>query len=297
VPAAVTLEECWQLVDAAEQTRRHCVMLENCCYGETEMLILSMVRQGVFGELTHGEAGYIHGPADWLLSQDGGAVWRRRFLMRLNGNLYPTHGLGPVAQYMGIHTGDRFDHLVSMSSMEHAMSLLRDKLPAGDPRRAETYACGDTNTTLIRTALGRTILVAFDITSARPYSRINMICGTDGVFSDYPPRIHLKGKTEAWETDMAPYHEQYGHPLWRKLKEAALKSGGHGGMDYLMNWRLVQCLLAGEELDMTVYDAAAWSSVFPLSVASVAQASAPVAFPDFTRGEWKSRKPIGIVGA
>jgi len=296
VPAAVTLDECWRLVDTAERTGRHCIMLENCCYGEMEMLVLSMVRQGVFGELIHGEAAYLHSLPDYLLSQDAAAVWRRRHLMRLNGNLYPTHGLGPVAQYMGIHGGDRFDHLVSMSSLERSLSLLRDGLPAGDPRCQETYACGDMNTTLIRTALGRTILVQFDIVTPRPYSRINLVAGTAGTFCDYPPRIHLKGRGDAWETDMALYVEKYGHPLWKKMKDAAVQSGGHGGMDYLMNWRLVQCLLKGTELDMTVYDAAAWSSVFPLSVASVAQGSAPAAFPDFTRGEWKDRKPLGIVG-
>ena len=296
VPAAVTLDECWRLVDTAERTGRHCIMLENCCYGEMEMLVLSMVRQGVFGELIHGEAAYLHSLPDYLLSQDAAAVWRRRHLMRLNGNLYPTHGLGPVAQYMGIHGGDRFDHLVSMSSLERSLSLLRDGLPAGDPRCQETYACGDMNTTLIRTALGRTILVQFDIVTPRPYSRINLVAGTAGTFCDYPPRIHLKGRGDAWETDMALYVEKYGHPLWQKMKDAAVQSGGHGGMDYLMNWRLVQCLLKGTELDMTVYDAAAWSSVFPLSVASVAQGSAPAAFPDFTRGEWKDRKPLGIVG-
>ena len=297
VPAAITLEECRQLVDTAEETQRHCLMLENCCYGEIEMLVLSMVRQGVLGELTHGEAGYLHALPDYLLSQAAPAVWRRRHLTRANGNLYPTHGLGPIAQYMGIHGGDRFERLVSMSSLEHSLSLLRDKLPADDPRRREKYVCGDINTSLIRTALGRTIMVQFNITTPRPYSRLNMICGTEGTFCDYPPRLHLRGKGEAWETDLAPYFQQYGHPLWKKMKETALKSGGHGGMDYVMNWRLIQCLLEGAALDMTAYDAAAWSAVFPLSVASVAQGSAPLAFPDFTRGEWKSRKPIGLAGA
>jgi predicted dehydrogenase len=297
VPAAVTLEECWQLVDTAERTGCHCIMLENCCYGEVEMLVLSMVRQGVLGELTHGEAGYLHSLADFLLSPDDAAVWRRRFASAMNGNLYPTHGLGPVAQYMGIHGGDRFERLVSMSSLEHSLSLLRDRLPAGDPRRSEKFVCGDVNTSLIRTALGRTIMVQFDITTPRPYSRINMIAGAEGTFCDYPPRLFLRGKGDAWETDLAPYFQKYGHPLWKKMKESALKSGGHGGMDWLMNWRLVQCLLGGTPLDMTVYDAAAWSAVFPLSVASVARGNAPVPFPDFTRGQWKTEKPLGIVGA
>ena len=297
VPAALTLEECWQLVDAAEQTQHHCLMLENCCYGETEMLVLNMVRQGVFGELLHGEAGYLHNMPESLINEQGPAAWRRRHFTQRNGNLYPTHGLGPVAQYMGIHAGDRFDRLVSMSSPEHTLSLLRDKLPAGDPRRAEKFVCGDVSTTLIRTALGRTILVQFSVTAPRPYSRLNMIGGTQGTFCDYPPRLYLKGRGDAWETDMTPYIEKYSHPLWRKLKEAAVRSGGHGGMDYVMNRRLMECLRAGTPLDMTVYDAAAWSAVGPLSVASVAQGGAPVDFPDFTRGEWQNRKPVGIAEA
>lgn len=288
VPAAITLDECWQLVDAAERTQRHCMMLENCCYGEIEMLVLNMCRQGLFGELTHGECGYIHPAAESILSTAPSSVWRRKHLMRLNGNVYPTHGLGPVAQYMGIHKGDRFERLVSMSSPSRSLAMLRDKLPADDPRRSERYLCGDMNTSLIQTARGRSIMVQCDMATPRVYSRINMICGTMAAFCDYPPRIHFRGTPEGWETDMAPYQQKHTHPLWKKLKETALKSGGHGGMDFVMNWRLVQCLLEGEALDMSVYDAAAWSSVMPLSVMSVAQGSAPVLVPDFTRGQWQN---------
>ena len=292
VPAAITLQECWDLVDASERTQRHCMMLENCCYGETEMLVMNMVRQGVLGELTHGEAGYIHPYAEALLSTADSSVWRRRYAMKLNGNLYPTHGLAPVALYMDIHGGDRFDYLVSMSSCQRSLSRVRDALPAGDPRRRETYACGDMNTTLIKTALGRSIMVEFSLAAPRPYSRINLVSGTGGTFADYPPRLALKGKEDVWESDLAPYFQKYGHPLWRQQKKEALKSGGHGGMDYLLNWRLIQCLRAGRPLDMTVYDAAAWSSVFPLSVASVAKGSVPVSVPDFTRGQWKTPRPL-----
>lgn len=297
VPAAITLDECWQLVDTSEQTQRHCMMLENCCYGEIELLVLNMVRQGVFGELTHGEAGYLHEARGFVLQNDSATNWRREFVRTLNGNLYPTHGLGPVAQYMGIHGGDKFDLLVSMSSLELAMSKQRDALPADDPRRQEQFALGDINTSVIKTARGRTIMVQCSFAQTRPYSRINMICGTAGTFCDYPPRIFLDGRGADWETDMAPYHAQYGHPLWKKLSEVALQTGGHGGMDYIMNWRLIQCLREGLPLDMTVYDAAAWSSVFPLSIASVAQGSAPLAVPDFTRGDWQHQAPLGIVEA
>ena len=296
VPAAITLDECWQLVNTSERTQRHCVMLENCCYGEIEMLVLSMVRQGVFGDLTHGEAGYLHAMRDSVLQDSSAMNWRRNFVRKLNGNLYPTHGLGPIAQYMGIHGGDKFEVLVSMSSMERALSQRRDTLPADDPRRRETFACGDVNTSLIKTARGRTIVVQYSLVMVRPYSRINLISGTSGTFCDYPPRIHLEGQAEGWETDMTPYLNKYGHPLWKKLSEQARTSGGHGGMDHVMNWRLIQCLREGLPLDMTVYDAAAWSSVVPLSIASVAKGSVPLAFPDFTRGDWEHQEPLGIVG-
>ncbi len=294
VPAAITLEECWQLVDTAELTRRHCLMLENCCYGEIELLVLRMARQGVFGELTHGEAGYLHEARDYLLQDASSAQWRRHFLAKLNGNLYPTHGLGPVALYLGIHAGDKFEHLVSMSSREQALSRRCESLPAGSPRRRDHFACGDINTTLIKTAQGRTIMVQFSLVQSRPYSRINLIAGTGGTFCDYPPRLHLDGKPEEWITDLKPYHEQYGHPLWKQLNDQAKQSGGHGGMDYLMNCRIIHCLRHGLPLDLTVYDAAAWSSIFPLSIASVSKGSAPAVIPDFTRGAWNDQPPSAL---
>ena len=297
VPAALTIEECWALVDTAEQTRQHCLMLENCCYGESELQVLSLARQGVLGELTHGEGGYLHEyaalPPKVIKPDD----WRWKFMTRLNGNLYPTHGLGPVAQVMGIHGGDRFETLVSMSSLELGVSRRCRALPADDPRRQAEIACGDINTSLIKTALGRTIMVQYSIVQPRPYSRINMICGTGGTFCDYPPRLFLAGKSSGWETDLKPYLERHGHPLWKKLSDLAVKSGGHGGMDYVMNWRFIQCLREGLPLDMTVYDAAAWSSVVPLSIESVGKGSAPLAVPDFTRGDWKTQPPLGIVSA
>ena len=291
VPAAITLDECWQLVDTAELTRRHCLMLENCCYGEIELLVLRMARQGVFGELTHGEAGYLHESRDYLLQDSSAANWRRRFVATRNGNLYPTHGLGPVAEYIGIHAGDQFDYLVSMSSCEQALSRRCAALPADNPRRRERFACGDMNTSLIKTAMGRTIMVQFSLVQSRPYSRINLIAGTTGTFCDYPPRLHLDGQPEGWITELQPYHQKYGHPLWKKLNAQAQKSGGHGGMDYVMNWRLIQCLREGLPLDLTVYDAAAWSSIVPLSIASVSKGSVPVAVPDFTRNAWQHQPP------
>ncbi len=134
-------------------------------------------------------------------------------------------------------------------------------------------------------------MVQLSMVLSRPYSRINLIAGTKGTFCDYPPRLHVDGGPADWVTDLQPYHEKYGHPLWKKLKAQAEQSGGHGGMDYLMNWRLIQCLREGLPLDLTVYDAAAWSSIMPLSIASVSKGSAPVVVPDFTRGAWREQAP------
>ncbi len=291
VPAATTLKECWQLVDASEKNRRHCIMLENCCYGYNEMMVLNMVRAGVFGDLTHGEAAYIHDLRQILFSNEGEGLWRRFEHLNRNGNLYPTHGLGPVARYMDINRGDRFDHLVSMSSPEKGLSIYRDShVPAGDPKRKETYRCGDMNTSLIKTAKGRTIMLQHNVTSPRPYDRINLVSGTKGIFRDYPARLYIDGQEgdEKWTT-LDKYKGRYEDPLWTKVGELARKLGGHGGMDFIMSYRLIQCMREGLVPDMDVYDAAAWSAPSPLSEMSVAQGSIPVKFPDFTRGRWKER--------
>lgn len=292
VPAATTMKECWELVEASEKTRRHCVMLENCCYGYNEMLVLNMVRAGVFGEIVHGEAAYIHNLRDILFSNSGEGLWRRFEHLKRDCNLYPTHGLGPVANYMNINRGDRFEYLVSMSSPQVGLSAYRAKhVPAGDPKWKETYRCGDMNTSLIKTAKGRTVMLQHDVTTPRPYDRINLISGTQGTFRDYPPRICIDGQEggEQWTT-LDTYKAQYEHPLWKKAGELARKLGGHGGMDFIMNYRLMQCMKDGLAPDMDVYDAAAWSAPGPLSEMSVAQGSAPAKFPDFTRGRWKEAR-------
>jgi Oxidoreductase family, NAD-binding Rossmann fold len=292
VPAATTLEECWQLVDTSEKNRRHCIMLENCCYGYNEMMVLTMVREGVFGKIKHGEAAYIHDLRELLFSNEGEGLWRRSEHLNRDGNLYPTHGLGPVARYMDINRGDKFDYLVSMSSPAMGLASYRDEhVPAGDPRRKEVYKCGDMNTSLIKTAKGRTIMLQHDVTSPRPYDRINLISGTKGTFRDYPARFYLDGQGggEEWTT-LDKYKAQYEHPLWTRVGELARKLGGHGGMDFIMCYRLIQCMREGLVPDMDVYDAASWSAPSPLSEMSVAQGSAPVKFPDFTRGRWQESR-------
>ena len=295
VPACTTLQEAWNLVDTSEATGKHCVILENCCYGSNEMMVLGMVHDGVFGEVTHGEAAYLHDLRSILTANEGEGLWRRFPHMKRNGNLYPTHGLGPIAHYFDIHRGDRFDYMVSVSSAEASLTeYVKANFPEGDPKRAEKYICGDMNTSIIRTQKGRTILLQHDIVNPRPYSRLNAISGSKGAFADYPPRVFVDGtksadgtKSEDWQT-LDTFREKYEHPLWKANGEMARKMGGHGGMDYIMNYRLMDCLKRGLVPDINVYDAAAWSAPTPLSEASVAQGGAPQKFPDFTRGKWNA---------
>jgi hypothetical protein len=264
-------------------------MMENCCYGANEMMVLNMVRAGLFGELLHGEAAYIHDLRSLLFEDQSEGLWRRFPHINRDGNLYPTHGLGPVAQYMDINRGDRFDYLVSMSSLSVSLAEYRDKhIPSGSPKRKEKYKCGDMNTSLIKTAKGRTIMLQHTVSTPRTYDRINLISGTQGVFRDYPPRFYLDGQEggEKW-TNLDKHKAQYEHPLWKNIGELARKRGGHGGMDFIMVYRLMQCMREGLAPDMDVYDAAAVSAPGPLSELSVSQGSAPVKFPDFTRGKWK----------
>lgn len=292
VPAATTLEECWQLVETSERTRRHCMMLENCCYDYWEMLVKRMVRAGLLGDLTHAECAYIHDLRRELLSDRGSGLWRRLPHITRDGNLYPTHGLGPVAQCLGIGNDDAFDYLVSMSSREAGLSLYRNQnLPSDSPKQREVYRCGDMNVSLIRTKRGRTIVLQHDVVSPRPYDRIFLVSGTKGMVRDYPPRLFLDGISDhtAWPPQEAwlpldEYKAQYEDPLWTNLGELARKRGGHGGMDFIMNYRLLQTMHQGLPPDSDVYDAAEWSAPGPLSEQSAANRSSAVDFPDFRKG-------------
>ena len=296
VPAATTIEACWQLVEAAEKYSKHCVMMENCNYGRAEMMVLNMARQGLLGEVLHGECGYLHDLRAIKFSPEGEGLWRRAHSQARNANLYPTHGLGPVAQCMNINRGDQFGHLVSMSSPSRGLQMYAEaNFPEGSPQRAETFKLGDVNVSLIQTVQGRTIYLSHDTNLPRPYSRINLVQGTKGIFQGYPDRVYIEGRDEGHKWAAADtYAEEFEHPLWRAEADNA-EGAGHGGMDYLEDYRLIQCLLKGEPTDMNVYDAAALSAVTELSELSVAQGSRPVAFPDFTRGRWKTWPALGIV--
>jgi hypothetical protein len=289
VPAARTIEDCWLLVDTSEKTRRHCIQLENCCYGENELMVLSMVRAGLFGELTHGGCAYNHDLRSILFSNEGEGLWRRLENQQRNGNLYPTHGLGPVAHYMDINRGDRFDHMVSMSSLSASLQAYRkEKAPPDDPRQKEIYRNGDLNISLIRTAQGRLIELEHNVAEPQPYDRINLIAGTKGIFRDYPPRIYVDGSRREDFGPLDPYKEKFTHPYWKQVGDMAKELGGHGGMDFVMAYRLIECMKQGTAPDIDVYDAAAWSAPGPLSELSVSKGSTPVQFPDFTRGGWRT---------
>ena len=291
VPAAFTIEDCWKLVDTSEKTRRHCLMLENCCYGENELLVLNMIRAGLFGDLLYGEGAYLHDLRRLLFEDRSEGLWRRFPHIHHNGNLYPTHGLGPVANYMGINRGDRFDYMVSMSSPERGLDAWREAhVPKDSPKWKEKYICGDLNSSMIKTANGLMITVQHDVVNPHPYDRINRIAGVKGIFCDYPPRIYFDDPKEEEYTSIDKFKAEYEHPLWKHQGELARKLGGHGGMDFLMVYRLVECMRKGLPPDFDVYDAAAWSAPGPLSEESVAHGSAPVKFPDFTRGRWKEKR-------
>ena len=284
VPAAVTVDECHALVHASVRYGQHCTLLENCCYGETEMTVRNMVRAGLFGTLTHGEAAYIHDLRDILFAGNGEGLWRRGEHFHRDGNLYPTHGLGPVAQYMEIGVTDDFDTIVSVSSREAGLTEWRDRHHADtNPYQSETYRCGDMNTSIIKTVRGRTIVLQHDIVTPRPYDRRNLIAGTRGAFCDYPPRLFLDGQTgHDWQPLADELRETYRDPLWQRAGEQAI-NGGHGGMDFVMAYRFIECFRQGLPPDIGVYDAARWSIVGPLSEESVRGGGVPVRFPDWTR--------------
>ncbi|MEN8007699.1 MAG: Gfo/Idh/MocA family oxidoreductase [Candidatus Krumholzibacteriota bacterium] len=301
VPAATTIDDCWRLVDTSERTGKHCMMLENCCYDFFELMTFNMVRQGVFGELTHAEGAYIHSLVDYMQPKDDREIyqgnWRIKHNLRFNGNLYPTHGLGPVAQCLDINRGNTFDYLTSMSSQEAAFTEHARQTGNTEFSDLPTYR-GDMNTTLIKCANGQTVMVQHDTSTPRAYSRIHLLQGSLGMARKWPRKgICLHEHGHRWVDDeiFAQLEEKYRHPLTRTIGDIARKVGGHGGMDFIMDYRLIYCLKNGLPLDQDVYDAAAWSAVVPLSIASVGHRSNSQRIPDFTRGRWQTNQPLQVV--
>ncbi len=301
VPAATTIDGCWDLVETAEKTGRHCMMLENVNYGQEELMVLNMVRQGVFGELLHAEAAYIH-DLRWQMKEieHGTGSWRTYEYTKRNGNLYPTHGLGPVAHYLNLNRGDRMIYLTSMSSPARCREIYAQaEFPPGHERTKLKFVCGDINTSIVKTELGRTIMIQWDEQLPRPYTRHNLIQGTKGLWAGFPARAAVLGETpetERWSKpeELAKIRAKYDHPLWKRLEAEAKQHGGHGGMDFVMVWRIVYCLRNGLPLDQDVYDAAAWSVITPLSEWSVANRSQSIDVPDFTRGAYRRMEPVPI---
>ncbi len=307
VPICRTIDEAWQLVETSEKTKKHCMMLENCCYEFFELLTLNMARQGMFGDIIHGDGAYIHNLMGYNFKKpiddrqaDGAytGMWRLKENAERNGNLYPTHGLGPVCQIMNINRGDKMEYLTSMSGNDFTMGKHANELAAGDefyaPYAGRTYR-GNMNTSLVRTNLGRTILIQHDVSSVRPYSRLHVISGTAGAASKYPaPERIAMGHNWLSEEELRDVTEKFTPEIVKRVGEMAKKVGGHGGMDFIMDWRLIDCLRNGLPLDQDVYDGALWSSISPLSEWSVANRSRSIDVPDFTNGNWRTNQPHDI---
>ena len=300
VPIAHTLTDLWNLIEVAERTKKHCVMLENCCYNEEELFVLNMIQNGVFGDLTHAEGAYLHDLRAHMLSTDYYQdQWRLKHHINRDGNFYTTHGLGPISLYMNIGRGDTFSHLTSMSSRELNLSETAKQMNS----KFTKFKCGDMNSTLIKTELGKTILLQFDVHTARPYSRINKVLGTKATHDGYPSRLYIDSEEPVYwghnwlnAKEYQEYKSKYQHPIIKKLKSISQNfKQGHGGMDFVMIYRLIKCLNLGIPMDTNIYDGVMWSAISPLSELSVASNSLSIPFPDFTGGIWKNKNKLEIM--
>jgi predicted dehydrogenase len=303
VPAALTVDECWQLVNTSEQTGVPCMMLENDCFGRGALMALNLVQQGVLGELIHCEGGYDHDIRAGLL-RNGELSWRGMHALRRNANLYPTHPIGPIAWWTGINRGHRFTYLTSMSSKARGLNRYAVKHFGPDNLNAtRPFVDGDVNTSLIMTENGVTVTLNHDTQLPRPYSdsgdtkiplMVQRLQGTDGIFFGSLEKIYIDGRSpeHKWE-DTTAYYDQYDHLLWKSLGEVA-KASSHGGEDYVEMHQFIRAVRNRLPTPVDVYDAATWSVIIPLSEQSVAAKSAPVDFPDFTRGKWKEQRPFQL---
>ncbi len=304
-----SLDECWQLVNTHEETGTHLMFLENVCYRRDVMAVLQMVRADVFGELIHFECGYQHdlrgvkfndGETPYNSGVEFGekgfseAKWRTKHSQFRNGELYPTHGIGPVAMYSNINRGNRFLHLTSTSSKArglHDYIVNHPKGGANHPNAKINFALGDVVTTVLKTSNGESIIISHDTGLPRPYSLGFRVQGTRGIWMDVNQSIHIEGQTKshAWENAKS-WLDKYDHPLWKKYGEDA-KTAGHGGMDFFVFHHFVESAKRNQAPQIDVYDAATWLAITPLSEESIAMGSAPRPFPDFTRGRWTMKKP------
>jgi len=304
VTSAMTVEDCWKMVETAEKCKVHCMQLENCIYGEIEMLTFNLVRQGLLGEVMHAEGAYNHDGRN--MANDlfpAYQYWRYDWYRDHAGNPYPTHGLVPLCLTMDVNRGDRMDYIVSIDSKNASFAYFMEHgLRKGNPRAGQSLKVGDVNTSLIRTVGGKTIMLQHTVSTPRPYSRIQTVQGTRGIVCDYPYRIALEakcgdGKAHDWMNDKAAaeIREKYKHPLWKTIGEIAKESGGHGGMDYIQDARWSYCLRMGLPLDTSVYDLATTSCLCELTERSATNRSQALDVPDFTRGEWNNAPKMDVV--
>jgi predicted dehydrogenase len=303
-----SLDECWQLVNTHDATGTHLMFLENVCYRRDVMAVLQMVREGLFGELMHLEGGYQHDLRgvkfnDGVTPYDSGAEfgekgfseakWRTKHSVHRNGDLYPTHGIGPVAMMANINRGNRFLYLTSTSSKARGLHEYVVNHPKGGPSHPNAkvlFNLGDVVTSVIKSSNGETFLLSHDTGLPRPYSLGFRVQGTKGIWMDVNKSLLIEGKTKAhaWE-EAKTWLDQYDHPLWKKYGNDA-KTAGHGGMDFFVFHHFVECAKRNIAPQIDVYDAATWLAITPLSEASIATGSSPQVFPDFTRGRWTERK-------
>ncbi|HOO25595.1 MAG TPA: Gfo/Idh/MocA family oxidoreductase [Clostridiales bacterium] len=292
VGGAASIEECWQMVRASEETGKFCMLLENCCYDRNELALFNMQRQGLFGEIVHAQGGYLHDLREEILQGRENRHGRLKNFMNRNGDVYPTHQLGPIAKMLGINRGNRFLTLTSMASKARGLNdRIKKTRPEDHDLRDYDFTQGDIVTTMIKCAHGETVLLTHSCTLPRPYSRGYQVQGTNGIWIEDGNLIHLEGMSpdEAWES-FESYREKYEHPLWRQYEKDGIRSGGHGGMDYLILCAFAESAIEDVKPPIDVYDTAVWMSITCLSEQSVALGSAPVAVPDFTNGAWIERE-------
>jgi hypothetical protein len=296
IPAAPSVELAWKLVETSETTKKHCCILENCTYDFWELLALNMARQGFFGEVVHVDAGYIHDQRE--INVGKAKAWRIEEFINRNGNIYPTHGLGPACQVLNVNRGDMLDYMVSTSSHDFTMGPKIAELAKTDDhykKYVDKWKLGNINTSTIMTKNGKTIMLQYNVSNPRPYDRLQQVVGTEAITRKYPePSRIARGHEWLSQEETDALVEKFTPPLVSLVGEMAKKVGGHGGQDFLMEWRLIDCMRNGLPIDQDVYDAAAWSSVVPLSEWSVANHSAAVKFPDYTCGSWKTNAPVDI---
>jgi predicted dehydrogenase len=294
VPAAITMDECWDLVRTSESTGVPCMMLENTNYFSNVLMVLMMVRQGLFGELIHCEAGYQHDIRRGTFDRDGKLRWRAKHSLTRDGNLYPTHPIGPIAWWMDINRGDRFKRIVSMSSKAASLNeLAEERFGPDHPNSKIDWALGDINTSLIKTEKGRTVTIYHDVNLPRPYDLIYRVQGTKGIYQATVNKVYIEGRSpeaHAWE-DIAKYEKEFEHPFITEGGKEA-QNYYHSGADYFTLREFLKAVRNGTPTPQDVYDAATWSAIIPLSIESVGKDSEPIDFPDFTDGKWKTNKPI-----